>query len=66
MGVKIHAQENTGSEYVKALYVIGAGLMKRFSKPWLWLDVLYNMSSEGRHYNRNLKLVKNLTQQVNM
>lgn len=64
MGVKINAQEDSGSEYVKALYVIGAGFIRRLTKPWLWLDALYNLSAEGRFYNRNLKIVQDFTLQV--
>lgn len=64
MGVKANAQEDSGSEYVKALYVIGAGLMSRLAKPWLWFDILHNLSAEGRFYNKNLRIVKNFTMQV--
>lgn len=66
MGAKINAQEHTDSEYVNALYVIGAGLMSRIAKPWLWLNTMHNISAEGREYNRNLRIVKNFTLQVNM
>lgn len=64
MGAKVNAQEDNGSEYVKALYVVGSGIMSRIVKPWLWFDPLYNISAEGRLYNRNLKIVKNFTLQV--
>ncbi|OQR71070.1 cytochrome P450 4V2-like [Tropilaelaps mercedesae] len=64
MGVKIHAQENSGSAYVKALYVVGASIIERISKPWRWVDFLYNISADGRRYNHSLKILHDFTRKV--
>lgn len=64
MGVNVSAQKGSGSRYVKALYVVSEGIMKRLAKPWLWLDALYNISAEGRMYNECLKIVKDFSLQV--
>lgn len=64
MGVKINAQKDSESEYVKALYIIRASIMGRVPRPWLWLDVVYNLTTEGRHSNERLKIVKDFTLKV--
>lgn len=64
MGVKIHAHDNSGSDYVRAVYDVGASLIKRMVKPWHWFDIFYTVSAEGHRYSKNLDTLHSFTRKV--
>ncbi|XP_022710511.1 cytochrome P450 4c3-like [Varroa jacobsoni] len=64
MGVKIHAHDNSGSDYVRAAYDVGASLIERMVKPWHWFDIFYTVSAEGRRYSKNLDTLHSFTRKV--
>ncbi|XP_078534213.1 cytochrome P450 4V2 isoform X1 [Lissotriton helveticus] len=64
MGKKIHAQSNSDSEYVRAIYRMSDLLHRRQRLPWLWPDFLYSMLKEGREHDRHLKTLHAFTDSV--
>ena len=55
MGVKIGAQKDPDQDYVRALHEGAELLLVRRSKPWLWMDWLYYLTSDGKHLNELIK-----------
>lgn len=61
MDTKIHAQENSCSDYVKAVNIAGASFIERILTPWQWINASYNISASGRRYNENLNVLHEFT-----
>jgi cytochrome P450 family 4 len=55
MGRQIHAQSNSESEYVKAVYQMGAIILKRQVKMWIQPDIFFRFS---KYYNNHQKCIK--------
>ncbi|XP_013794828.1 cytochrome P450 4c3-like [Limulus polyphemus] len=64
MGIKIHAQSNKESPYVKALYEVGEMFMSRMMRPWLWPMMFFSLSSYGRRFHKSLADLHNFTRWV--
>lgn len=64
MGVRINAQKRNYSEYVEALDHVLAGVTSRISKPWLWPEIFFLLSREGRHFHEKLKIMRKFTFEV--
>ncbi|XP_033015578.1 cytochrome P450 4V2-like [Lacerta agilis] len=64
MGKSIGAQHNKDSEYVRAVYRMSVLIQERQKSPWLWPDLLYHMSRDGREHYRNLKILHSFTDNV--
>ncbi|XP_022256706.1 cytochrome P450 4V2-like, partial [Limulus polyphemus] len=64
MGVKLKAQDNDDSPYVKALHNVCALFMARIMRPWLWPDFFFNNSSLGSIYKENINKVIGYSREV--
>ncbi|XP_068215979.1 cytochrome P450 4c3-like isoform X3 [Palaemon carinicauda] len=61
MGRSINAQGNSDSEYVRAVYRIGALIQQRQARPWLQPDILYKLSGYAKEFNACLKVLHDLS-----
>ncbi|XP_064098017.1 cytochrome P450 4c3-like isoform X1 [Macrobrachium nipponense] len=61
MGRCINAQGNSESEYVRAVYRIGALIQQRQARPWLQPDILYKLSGYAKEFNSCLKVLHDLS-----
>ncbi|XP_047474761.1 cytochrome P450 4c3-like isoform X2 [Penaeus chinensis] len=57
MGCKIGAQDNSESDYVKAVYRIGSLVQHRQARPWLQPDILFKLSGYQKEHDACLKLL---------
>ena len=64
MGVKIGAQSNSESHYVRALYEVGKTFIYRVVRPWLWIPSLFLMTEAGQRFQGNLQDLHNFTRKV--
>ncbi|KAM5194429.1 cytochrome P450 4V2 [Mantella aurantiaca] len=64
MGKKIHAQSNSSSEYIQAIYKMSDILHRRQRLPWLWPDFLYSKLAEGKEHDKNLHILHLFTETV--
>ncbi|XP_055952936.1 cytochrome P450 4C1-like isoform X2 [Argiope bruennichi] len=64
MGISINAQNDENCEYCKAIHEIGESFMFRAPRPWLYPDIIFNLTSHGRKFNTNIQIVHGLSEQV--
>ncbi|KAJ9597715.1 hypothetical protein L9F63_011425, partial [Diploptera punctata] len=65
MGTEVNAQDQENqSEYVKSVLEISELLMTRMFTPWLFPDILYDLSPSGRRAKKLLKILHNFTDKV--
>ncbi|XP_069704221.1 cytochrome P450 4C1-like isoform X1 [Periplaneta americana] len=64
MGVKINAQQDSTSDYVKSVKSLGMAMFIRAFKPWLHLDAIFHLSSLGRLQRKCLAILHGTTQRV--
>ncbi|XP_063166746.1 cytochrome P450 4V2 [Candoia aspera] len=64
MGKNIGAQKDKNAEYIKAVHRMSDLIHHRQKSPWLWPNLLYSMSREGREHYRNLKILHSFTDKV--
>ncbi|XP_058049878.1 cytochrome P450 4V2 isoform X2 [Ahaetulla prasina] len=64
MGKNIGAQKNKNSDYVKAVESMSDLIHHRQKSPWLWPNLLYRISGEGRQHYMNLKILHSFTDKV--
>ncbi|KAG8222111.1 hypothetical protein J437_LFUL002107 [Ladona fulva] len=65
MGFNMKALEGgKNSEYVEAIHKATAILQFRFISPWLRSDIVFNTSSYGKEYNKNVAVIQKFTQKV--
>ncbi|KAK3875312.1 hypothetical protein Pcinc_019808 [Petrolisthes cinctipes] len=57
MGVNIKAQDNSDSDYVKAVYRIAALVQQRQARPWLQSDLLYRLIGSSKEHDACLKIL---------
>ncbi|XP_047096725.1 cytochrome P450 4C1-like isoform X2 [Schistocerca piceifrons] len=64
MGTSVNAQNETGSEYVSAVYNISALTIKRIVRPWIHSDFIFRRTSTGREYYKHLDVIHSFTKKV--
>ncbi|XP_075716274.1 cytochrome P450 4V2-like [Rhinoderma darwinii] len=64
MGRKIQAQNNSDSDYIKAIYEMSDIIHRRQKMPWLWPDFIYFHLKAGKKHNENLKILHSFTDQT--
>ncbi|KAM4709346.1 cytochrome P450 4V2-like [Discoglossus pictus] len=64
MGKKIHAQSNSDSDYIRAIYQMSDMIHRRQKMPWLWPDFLYSRLKEGKEHDKNLRILHTFTDNV--
>ena len=60
MGVKINAQDSS-SEYIDAIISMNSNIQLRQRSPWLWPKFLFQLTSNGKEYYKNLNILHNFT-----
>ena len=66
MGQNVNAQNDTNSEYVKATARMSQLIVHRVFRPYLWSDLIYSYTSNGREHKQCLKVLQKFTNQVIM
>ncbi|XP_072262254.1 cytochrome P450 4V2 [Pyxicephalus adspersus] len=61
MGTKIQAQNNSDSDYIKAIYEMSDLIHRRQKMPWLWPDFVYSRLQAGKRHAKNLKILHSFT-----
>ncbi|XP_064097741.1 cytochrome P450 4C1-like isoform X2 [Macrobrachium nipponense] len=61
MGRCVHAQDNSDSDYVKALYRIGALVQQRQARPWLQPDILFKLLGYAKEHDACLKVLHDMS-----
>ncbi|KAL3202637.1 hypothetical protein MRX96_042358 [Rhipicephalus microplus] len=64
MGIHLGAQGTTQHSYVKNLHTLLNCGMERLSKPWLWWNTVYNLSSQKRKFTKAAKDLNNFVNEV--
>nr|ARO89871.1 cytochrome P450 Cyp4v2 [Andrias davidianus] len=64
MGKKIHAQSNSDSDYIHAIYRMSDLIHRRQRLPWLWPDFVYSRLKEGKEHDGHLKILHGFTDRV--
>ena len=64
MGKSINAQEDSDSDYVRAIYSASDIVFKRQRSPWLWDDLLFSLTPIGIKFKGLLKVLHNFTDNV--
>ncbi|XP_069671902.1 cytochrome P450 4C1 [Periplaneta americana] len=64
MGIQMNAQEETHSEYVKAVYEISELTMQRSVRPWMHPKVVFDMTAKGKRYAECLNVLHGFTNKV--
>lgn len=64
MGIRINAQQDNNSTYVKAMYRTCEAFVSRIMRPWLWPDFIYGMTAEGKEFKRNVAEMDNFSKKV--
>ncbi|XP_069699694.1 cytochrome P450 4C1-like isoform X2 [Periplaneta americana] len=64
MGTPVHAQEDSESDYVTAVYDMSELSIHRMFRPWLYPDWIFNLSPAGRRHNQCLRTLHEFTKRV--
>jgi cytochrome P450 family 4 subfamily V len=64
MGIKIHAQDDTSTPYIRALHRESELFARRTKSPWLFPDFLHNLSPTGRESAACLRVMHEFTKNV--
>ncbi|XP_078582430.1 cytochrome P450 4V2-like isoform X3 [Branchiostoma floridae x Branchiostoma japonicum] len=64
MGQSLNAQENTDSDYVRAIYRISDLIQVRQKSPWYWSDPIYKGFGPGREFEETLRILHDFTRSV--
>ncbi|XP_055934616.1 cytochrome P450 4C1-like [Argiope bruennichi] len=64
MGAQIGAQKGENIEYVTAIHNLAGFFNQRTIRPWLWYDALFSLTSSGRGFDRDLKILHGFTEKV--
>ncbi|XP_003744153.1 cytochrome P450 4c3 [Galendromus occidentalis] len=64
MGVRIGAQTNPESDYVKSLYTLGESFMDRSFAPYYWTKPAYKLSRKGREFFKSIDTMQSFTMKV--
>ena len=64
MGKSVNAQEDSDSDYVRAVYGAGDIVFKRQISPWLWPDWLFCLTPSGVRFRSLLATLHGFTERV--
>ena len=64
MGLKINAQNDSDSDYVKSVYILGESFMYRTLEPVGWIDFIFYRTQYGKEYLKSLRILHNFTRRV--
>ncbi|KAG8234871.1 hypothetical protein J437_LFUL014563 [Ladona fulva] len=66
MGQSVNAQENSDSEYVKAIYKISTIIQNRQAKIWLQPDWLFRLTKHYKEHQRCIQILHGFSNKENM
>ncbi|GBO17473.1 Cytochrome P450 4C1 [Araneus ventricosus] len=64
MGVSMNIQKGGNCDYLNAILEIEEAIMYRGMRPWLYPDIIFNLTSLGKKFNSNLHIVQELSKKV--
>merc|ERR1712038_477471 len=64
MGTHLNAQSQENSDYVNAVFQISELIHVRQKQPWLWPDIIYYNIQSGKLFQKCLKILHGVTDQV--
>ncbi|CAI4226462.1 unnamed protein product [Auanema sp. JU1783] len=64
MGKCVNAQTDEDCDYVKAVHEINKLILSRACAPFLWSDLTYKLSKEGKSHQRCLNILHSYTKKV--
>ena len=64
MGEDINSQEESDTDYVRAVYRSSEIVFTRMRSPWLWSDPLFNLTRLGSEWKKAVKLMHGFTNEV--
>ncbi|XP_055952933.1 cytochrome P450 4C1-like isoform X2 [Argiope bruennichi] len=64
MGISINAQNYENVEYGKAIQEVESSIMLRLLQPWLYPDIIFNLTSRGKTFKTNLQIIHGLNEKV--
>ena len=64
MGVQLNAQQDPESKYAKAVHATGEIVMERIFKPWIWSDLIFWFTKDGKIFRESLKTMHDFTDDV--
>ncbi|OQR78459.1 cytochrome P450 4V2-like [Tropilaelaps mercedesae] len=65
MGTPVQCQTtSSGEKYLKSLHIIAKLFLTRMSRPFLWSDLIFNSSPEGREQKKLLDYIHSFTYKV--
>ncbi|XP_069699710.1 cytochrome P450 4C1-like isoform X1 [Periplaneta americana] len=64
MGTSIYAQDERGSDYVKAVYDMSELTVHRIFRPWLHNDFVYKLTEKGKRHEECLRVLHSFTKRV--
>uniref|UniRef100_UPI00398EFA97 cytochrome P450 4V2-like isoform X1 n=2 Tax=Pristiophorus japonicus TaxID=55135 RepID=UPI00398EFA97 len=64
MNMKVYAQSNSDSEYIRAIYKMSDLIHRRQKMPWFWPKFLYNTFGKGKEHDEALKILHSFTEKV--
>ncbi|XP_035215346.1 cytochrome P450 4V2-like [Stegodyphus dumicola] len=64
LGVEVYAQTMSVCPYLNAVTALTNEVFERMQSPWLWPNFLFRISSLGRKFKKNLKILQDFTNAV--
>lgn len=64
MGININCQDDEESEYVRALYEVAEMALSRVTRPWLWPDLIFKFTKNGRRFNEAKNIMHDFSKRV--
>ncbi|XP_042895120.1 cytochrome P450 4C1 [Parasteatoda tepidariorum] len=64
MGLRINAQDNHDSFYVKTMHRVAEAFVGRVLRPWLWPDWIYFSTGRGKRFKEDSAIMDKFTKQV--
>ncbi|CAK5028380.1 unnamed protein product [Meloidogyne enterolobii] len=64
MGIQMNSQKGKNAKYVEAVKKMCEMGFYRMRSPWLWPEIIWRMSTSGKEFKNNLKIITEFTQGV--
>lgn len=64
MGKHLNAQNDSSSQYVKALHHVCEMIVRRSTSPWVWPNLLFYLFGDGWKFDKYLKIIQDFTKNV--
>uniref|UniRef100_A0A915MY97 Uncharacterized protein n=1 Tax=Meloidogyne javanica TaxID=6303 RepID=A0A915MY97_MELJA len=64
MGIQMNSQKGKNAKYVEAVKKMCEIGFYRMRSPWLWPEIIWRISTSGKEFKNNLKIITEFTQGV--